>query len=162
MLRQTMAAAGVLLLLASCAHKTPEPPVAEEPSGFVLKEPVRLTLTQRTSKVVEALGRNVRLEIRDITGGQVLIRILEKDKPILDLTSMKPGDVVPFTYRKARLYLVVIELRNFLIGNDFGVFEISPTPPPPPSPEPPPLLPPKQPEDPLQAAGKSLDRKLRA
>jgi len=64
------------------------------------------------------------------TGGQAILSINGRGlEPIVDPTSVSPGDIVPFEVRGPKHYLLVKELRNFIIGDDFGVFGISTTRP---------------------------------
>lgn len=93
-------------------------------------DPLQITLIQRHTKALPGSDGTVRLHIADITGGQVLLSIRGVgDKTIVDTRSVQVGDVVPFELKKKRYRLKVIQLRNFAVGDDFGVFEISAAPP---------------------------------
>ena len=95
-------------------------------------DPVTITVIQRHETVVPGSGDSVFLKIGDITAGQVLLKIRDHhDETILDMRSVRPGDTVPFVVGDGQYYLSVVRLRNFLEGDDFGVFEISQTPPTP-------------------------------
>ena len=94
------------------------------------EEPIRLTIVQRHYKSVPGYDGDLQIGIRDITGGQVLLTIRDGNYwTIVDTRSVIGGDVIEFDYKDQKLYLTVIELRNVLIGHDFGVFELSSAPP---------------------------------
>ena len=95
--------------------------------GLVLPEdPLHLTIIQRTSKFIRGSDGKLSVHIDDITGGQVLVEILRDSGPALvDTISMKPGDIVKFHVAEQEYHLILIRLENFLIGNDFAVFEVS-------------------------------------
>jgi hypothetical protein len=96
-----------------------------------------LTIVQRRTKEVPGYDGELMVKIGDITGGQVLLEILDAEgKPILDTVSVSPSNVVSFAVEGQQYYLFVKELRNFLTSDDFGVFEISTTQPEPQVPAP--------------------------
>ena len=87
---------------------------------------VHITLLQRTAKALPGSKGTVKLKIGDITDGQVLLSIHgPRDTTIVDTCSVSPGKVVPFEVGGTKYYLRVVDLRNFAIGDDFGVFEVS-------------------------------------
>ena len=90
-------------------------------------DPIKLTVVQRRSKPVPGFRAGINLKIGDITHEQALLEIVSLDfrKPIVDTMSVQQGDVIPFTLGGVQYYLSVVELRNLLVGDDFGVFEIS-------------------------------------
>ena len=92
-------------------------------------DPVRMTVLQRHTKVIPGSQEQVQISLDDITGGQVLLSIRGPDGKIVDAVSVRAGDVIPFAVGRHEYYLRVVELRNFLTGDDFGVFEISAEPP---------------------------------
>lgn len=109
-----------LLLVSGCSVTTLDPAYL----------PARMTIVQRHSEYVPGSNDSVRMCVGDITGGQVLLWISgEKNEPIVDRVSVKAGDVIPFRLGTRQYYVGVHELRNFLAGDDFGVFEISLEPP---------------------------------
>jgi hypothetical protein len=105
------------------APKRKGPPVKIE----LPNDPLRITVVQRRSKAVPGFHGAVTIRIGDITHGQVLLEIVSEDvlRPVVDTHSVQEGDVTPFKLGSAEYYLSVVELRNFLIGDDFAVFEIS-------------------------------------
>lgn len=93
-------------------------------------DPFRMTIVQRRAKAIPGSRNTVKVHLDDITGGQVLLEIRGfGGKVIVDTTSVKAGDTVPFRLAEGDYYLHVLELRNLIVGNDFGVFEISTVPP---------------------------------
>lgn len=112
-----LACAGLaVLLLSGCAVTN---------VGFA-DDPIRMTIIQRQSKRVPGSPGALKIEIGDITGGQVLLSIRGTfNRAVVDTLSVEPGDVVPFRVGKNDYRLRVLELRNLLVGDDFGVFEIS-------------------------------------
>ncbi len=89
-------------------------------------DPVQLTIIQRHAKSIPGSNNTVRIQLDDITADQVLLSIrASTNRPIVDTRSVKEGDVIPFDLKRARYFLRVVELKNLLIGNDFGVFEVS-------------------------------------
>ncbi len=119
-MRRTACAAVVLLCLPGCVVGRLDLPA----------DPVQITLIQRHSRSLPGSNGTVRLNIGDITGGQVLMSIHGPGtKTIVDTCSVWPGKVVPFEVGRTTYYLGVIQLRNFAVGDDFGVFEITTMPP---------------------------------
>ncbi len=93
-------------------------------------DPIRMTIIQRHSKAIPGSRNTVKVKIGDITGGQVLLSVHGVLRnTIVDTVSVEPGDVVSISIGKNEYFLRVIELRNLLVGDDFGVFEISDAPP---------------------------------
>ena len=91
-------------------------------------DPVLMTIIQRHGKPIPGSHKAVHVEIGDITGGQVLLSIRGRfGRSIVDTVSVSEGEAVEFEIDRTPYRLKVIELRNFLIGDDFGVFEISST-----------------------------------
>lgn len=116
------------VLNAAAAASGPEGPAfeIELPS-----DPLRMTVVQRHGKDVPGFHGAIKVKIGDITHGQVLLEIVSEEvlRPVVDTISVRVGDVTPFRLGNAEFYLSVVELRNFLIGDDFAVFEISTTRP---------------------------------
>ena len=110
----------VLMMLAGCtATKLMLP-----------SDPVRLTIVQRQAKAIPGSRGTIKVKLEDITGRQVLLSVRGAlGQPILDTVSVRKGDVVDFELGGQRYYLKVIELKNFITGDDFGVFELSSSPP---------------------------------
>ena len=100
-------------------------------------DPLEMTILQRQTRAIPGSGKRVLIRLGDVTGGQVLLTIhTNHNTVLLDTRSVKPGDVVPFDVGEQRFFLSVTDLRNFLTGDDFGVFEVSATRPAPRDPDP--------------------------
>lgn len=90
------------------------------------QDPLRMTMIQRTERSIPGSSNGARIRLEDITEGQVLISIRRPiGRRILDLTSVRQGDIVPFQLGRHAYWLKVVELRNLLVGDDFAVIEIS-------------------------------------
>lgn len=102
-----------------------------EPVRLELKdESVQLTVRQRESKPIPGSRDRILLHLGDITEGQALLSVkTDRGETLLDDTSVKQDAVVEFSVDKKKFYIQVRELRNILVGTDFGVFEISSRPP---------------------------------
>lgn len=86
-----------------------------------------ITLYQRSIKALPGSNGSLVIRVGDITGGQVLLSIeAEGSAPILDMTSIRPGDVKKFSVGGEPFVLVVNRLVNFVIGRDFAVLTIYP------------------------------------
>ncbi len=131
--------------LGGCATPNTEPPALKLPS-----DPYEMTVIQRRAKTIAGSGDKISLHLHDITAGQVLIEVREyeeevnldnvlatpymvhvegqsapKYETLVDTVSVATGDVVEFEAGGGKFFLHVLELRNFIVGDDFGIFEIS-------------------------------------
>ena len=94
------------------------------------EDPLRVTVRQRQADVIPGSGDRLVLKVDDVTAGQVLVSIDDRyDGAVVRTRSVRRGDVTEFRVGDRTYYLSVVELRNFLAGEDFGVFEISSRPP---------------------------------
>lgn len=111
----------ILLLSNGCG---PEP--QQKPTSLDLADgPVRVKIVQRTAEPIPGSDEQVLIHIDDITGGQVLVKIVSADGlSIMPLVSMTPQQVNVFEIDGRSYSVRIVELRNFLTGNDYGVFEI--------------------------------------
>ena len=107
------------------AMKAPKRPAG--PVRLKLAEKiVKLTILQRGSKPIPGSDGRVFVGLGDITAGQVLLSVTtDAGDVLLDDTSLRPGDAVEFHVGKKPFTLTVRALNNFLVGDDFGVVEIS-------------------------------------
>ncbi len=86
--------------------------------------PPASTVTVKQRRTKRILG-GARLSIDDVTGGQVLVTVRDRnDKKLIDQKSMKLGDACEFDLDGSRYRLRINQLTNVLIGTDFAVFEI--------------------------------------
>ena len=89
-------------------------------------DPLQITIIQRQSQQVPGLEGRAAVRIDDVTRGQVLLTIEdEAGQPLAGPISVRAGDVVPFTVGLRTFYLHVGKLANELLGDDYGVFDIS-------------------------------------
>ncbi len=92
------------------------------------KNGINITVVQRDEAVIPGTNDFLVLSIGDITGGQVLTEIYDKNgNKVLETISMKEGESVTFSLGKERYELFLFRLVNFLIGDDFAVFSITKT-----------------------------------
>jgi len=92
-------------------------------------DPVRMTIIQRQAKTIPGSRNTVKVQLGDITGKQVLLSIRGgQNQPIVDTRSVEEGDRVAFDLKDGKYTLRVVELRNLMVGDDFGVFEVSTRP----------------------------------
>lgn len=87
--------------------------------------PSRVTVVQRKSQVLPGSDGTITAHIGDITGGQVLLTVDDiNGQQLVPTTSMREGDVLHFTVGTATFDIELVELKNFLTGDDFAVFEV--------------------------------------
>lgn len=87
--------------------------------------PSRFTIPQRQSQPLAGTNGTILAHIGDITGGQVLLTISDATgAQILSTVSMKEGDIQTMVICGTSFEVELIQLRNFLVGDDFAVFEI--------------------------------------
>ena len=106
--------------------KQPEE-VAEEPLSLNLpSDLVSLTIKQRRSRTIPGSGNRIRVNLDDITGGQVIISIVgDGDVVLLEETSLKPGKVAAFELDEQEYFVRIKEMTNVLIGTDLAIVEIA-------------------------------------
>ena len=110
----------ISLLSAGCT-RAPAP----DPTLVLRTDPTEITIGQRTSDPVPGSKGRIRLDIGDITAGQVLTRLaMEGEEDIIPRRSMSIGDTVEFTVDGSRLSLGLVQLVNRLVGDDHAVFLI--------------------------------------
>jgi len=89
-------------------------------------DPLQITVVQRGTQDIPGLQGLARLHIEDITDGQVVLSILDAaHQPLLAPASVRAGQVVSFKLKGRRFYVRASRLKNKLLGEDFGEFEIS-------------------------------------
>ena len=94
-------------------------------------KPVDVTVVQREGALIPGLTPAAKIQLRDITEGQVLLSIKdEKANDVLAERSVRAGDALNFSLGGQTYYLEVLKLDNVAIGDDFGVFRVTTTPPP--------------------------------
>jgi len=113
------------LTLAACPAKSPppSPPAPRAPTLSGL--PVEITVRQRSTTIVPGSDGALRLTIDDITRGQVMVTLLDKEGmafhgPI----SMREDDGSDFVLDGDHYGLTLADLSNALVGEDFARFII--------------------------------------
>ena len=87
---------------------------------------VSISLEQRRAKPIPGSNDRIKLYLGDITEGQSLLSIkADQDQTLLDDVSVSVGKILEFKLNQKTYYVYVRELRNILVGTDFGIFEIS-------------------------------------
>jgi hypothetical protein len=102
--------------------RQPAPP---DPGPDRLDLPERtgsFTLVQRRTTDIPGGRGYYRFRIDDITQGQTLAELFAGKKTRIHSVSVREGDHLAFTVGKHTYHLRVLELINYLIGDDYGVF----------------------------------------
>jgi hypothetical protein len=87
---------------------------------------IEVKINQRGSKSVPIVKGEIRLALDDISRGQVMLSVRNGEgDELLERKSVKQGDVHSFKFDGQDVYVRVAELQNYLIGEDYGVFELS-------------------------------------
>lgn len=112
------------------APATPAPaaPVKVNPPTLSLpSDSLRLTLRQRETRALPGSNDTILLNLGDITRGQVLLDVAGADgTSIVDTTSVREGDAVPFSVKGGGDFVIdVVEMHNTLTGDDFAVLSVS-------------------------------------
>ena len=108
-----------LLTAAGCA-------ATAGPTLDLSSDPARLTVVQKHSKPIPGLEGAAAIRIYNIRWGKVLFEVVgEGGRTIVDTISVKRNHVVPFTLGDRKYYVRVIELKDVLSGDDYGVFEVT-------------------------------------
>ena len=116
----------VFLVAAGCdcgaPSRQPVAPKTVKLSGL----PAEVTVKQRSTTVVPGSDESLRVTIDDITRGQVMTSLADKEGgAVLASTSLATGDTVMFKLGDETFQLTLKELNNALVGEDFATFTIS-------------------------------------
>ena len=100
--------------------------VSLRPQALDLPEgSARFVVWQRSCESVPGSRDYLRLCLEDITWGQVLVRLATADgKFLIESTSVRPGDTLPFKVGDSGYFLCADRYVNRLFDNDFGVFSV--------------------------------------
>lgn len=91
-------------------------------------DPVTLVIHQRKEASIPGSKDQIKIHLGDITGGQVMLSVTNADEDLLvDPHSVHAGDVIQVQLGDEELYIKVVNLCNFLIGDDFGELVVSKT-----------------------------------
>jgi len=84
-----------------------------------------VNVTQRSGVAIPGSGNAVVVSIGDITRGRTRLSVSHRDGTELVVSTMvTQGDELSFELDSVRYRLVVEELRNLLIGDDYAVIEV--------------------------------------
>ncbi|HEY3392085.1 MAG TPA: DUF5329 family protein [Lacipirellulaceae bacterium] len=88
--------------------------------------PVEMAVKQRSTTAVPGSDESLRITIDDITAGQVMVSLADKDgKSVLASTSLKEGEAAEFEFQQQEYQLTLSELENELVGEDFATIVVS-------------------------------------
>jgi len=117
-----IAAGAALLLLTRGDSRLPDLPF----DSAQVSEIVKMKIIQRQTRAVPGLDGGVRVQIGDITGGRTALTVSRADgETLVGTTSVRKGDAVEFVAGGRRYTLSVLEMENFLAGDDYVVLEIA-------------------------------------
>ena len=103
----------------------PPAPITARPAVLPPTVPSRVTIVQRQEQPLPGSNGTLIAHLGDITGGQAILTIRDSSGALLlNSTSVSAGDVQTFDVGNSTFEIEAIELRNFLTGDDFGVFAI--------------------------------------
>lgn len=87
---------------------------------------VEMVVSQRETPAIPGSDGTIRVQLGDITAGQVFLTVTTKDgEPLLRRKSVAQGDTVEFPVGKKRYAIHIKELRNILVGDDFAKITIA-------------------------------------
>jgi hypothetical protein len=102
------------------------------PTGYVTAPPTslptvtsRVRIVQRDEQPVPGTDGGVVARIGDITGGQTLLTVNDAQGNVLvNTVSMRVGDSTTFTVAASTFEVELVELNNFVTGDDLAVFDV--------------------------------------
>jgi hypothetical protein len=114
-----------LIVAIGCDGGSPAPQPVKKPS-VLSGLPAEMSVKQRSTTDVPGSDSALRLTIDDITGGQVLTSLSDKQGgTVLAVTSLKPGEAATFQLGDESFQLTLTELKNALVGEDFATFVVA-------------------------------------
>jgi hypothetical protein len=116
----------MVALVCGCREESvpPSPPTQLQPAIRAL--PVEMQIKQRSTTPVPGSDESLRITIDDITAGQVMVSLADKDgRGVLVSTSLKEGEAAEFEFQQQRFELTLRELDNELVGEDFATVVVS-------------------------------------
>jgi hypothetical protein len=120
------------LILGQAARSQQNPPERKSKSAPILTLPsksVSITVIQRDEHEIPGSGGTIRVQLGDITDGQVPLAVITNHKKyLLERTSVRQGDTAEFSVGNKKYLVNVKELRNNLVGEDFAKLTISEAP----------------------------------
>jgi hypothetical protein len=124
--RHGMACLALIALVPGCDEGvTPQGSAAPRPPA-IRGLPVELEIRQRSTNEVPGSDDSLQITIDDITAGQVMVSLADKDgKAVLAATSLEQGEMAEFKFQEQEYQLMLRELDNELVGEDFATIVIS-------------------------------------
>lgn len=118
---------GRLELSSSSFENTPIK-ISATPELKFEKIPEVMTVFQRRSATLPGSNNYLRLHLRDITAGQVMVSLQNTHnyKDMVKQHSMKQGDFFDFKYEGEEYRISLVSLVNILFSSDYAVFLYSP------------------------------------
>jgi Family of unknown function (DUF5329) len=115
-----------IMLLGGCDRGAVRPAAPTQRPPAIRGVPVEMTVKQRSTTAVPDSDESLRITIDDITAGQVMVSLADKDgKSVLAATSLKQGETAEFEFQQEEYQLTLSELENELVGDDFATVVIS-------------------------------------
>lgn len=120
MCRVLRAAFAALVGFAATSHAA-APPLASE-----ARLPQSITVAQRSTTPLAAMGLPLALSIGDVTGGEVLTRVATTDGvDVFGPRTMRAGERASFDAAGRKLTLTLVALDNALVGEDYATFTVA-------------------------------------
>lgn len=88
---------------------------------------IGFTVAQRESAPVPGFAGRVKLVLGDITNGQVRTRVLIDNVTMFGPSALRPGGALRFTFENHTHQVILEQLDNALIGQDFAHFRVQPS-----------------------------------
>lgn len=89
-------------------------------------DPLQMTVAQRSSQAIPGLRGLAHLALDDITESAVILHVQDNlGSNLIAPANVRERDVVSFQLRGQTFYIRVAQLVNNLIGQDFGVLDVS-------------------------------------
>jgi hypothetical protein len=115
-----------IVLLGGCDRGAVPQAAPRQRPPAIRSLPVEMTVKQRSTTAVLGSDESLRITIDDITAGQVMVSLADKDgKSVLAATSLKEGESAEFMFQQQEYQLTLSELENELVGEDFATIVIS-------------------------------------
>lgn len=118
------------LLLATGCRDEPSPQPPPQPSRATgskihFQDPVSVSIVQRRSELIPGMDGQLSIHIDDITRGKVLVKVVTADgDTLLPQGSMSLGAVRLFEFENDEYAIHLVELHNYLSGDDYGTFTV--------------------------------------
>jgi hypothetical protein len=125
-LRHEWACIALITLVSGCGERKAPQGGPAQPRPGIRGLPVEMTIKQRSTTPVPGSDESLRITIDDITAGQVMVSLADKDgKGVLASTSLKQGETAEFKFQQEEYQLTLSKLDNELVGEDFATIVVS-------------------------------------